>query len=233
MSDIVPPDRLVIDYDRLDLWGPIFTAIVTEVAGHEIIAAAKRPCPQYIEDARHFFEQEIGVQPLVDGLSECLRPHSVRVYHGTRLSELELKSVQRLGLQPLTLARRKPLLIGLFEQHEDWPKVKDNFEDIIHQLGVGWEKSGNGKREDDGIHVCLSQAGLLNGFNHYLTHGAEVDQHVASLLFGSERARELLRAGRVARLISFEASFDDAAGAANPHGFFSSERDAAPSVQPI
>jgi hypothetical protein len=65
----------------------------------------------------------------------------------------------------------------------------------------------------------LSRAGLLDGCNHYLTHGAEVDQHVASLLFDHERARELLRAGRKARLISFGAPFDDAASAANPHGF--------------
>jgi hypothetical protein len=209
----------VIDYDRLRTWSPWFSAAVTKVAGPAIIEAARASKPEYVENARRFFEDEIGVQRLVSGLSEELRPCSVRVYHGTRLSESELISVKSAGLRPLTLAERKPLLTGLFEAHPEWPKVKHRLDDIIRGLGVDWERSGVGRREDGCIHVCLSRAGLTLGCNHYLNNGAEVDQHVASLLFDSERAREFLRANRTPWLISFTAPFEEAARAASPWGF--------------
>jgi hypothetical protein len=218
---------LVIDYDRLEAWAPHFAAIVIEVTGPEVIRAAKRSSPRYIEDARRFFEEQIGVQRLVEGLSERLRPWFVRVYHGTRLNEDELASVRRLGLRPLTLAEREPLLAQLFEAHPDWSRVRDKLADSIRRHGVDWATSGVGKREDGGIHVCLSRAGLLHGCNHYLTHGAEVDQFIASELFDNERSREFLRTGRAPKLISFTAPFEEAAAAANPWGV---RRDEMPSL---
>ena len=69
----------VIDYDRLRTWSPWFSAAVTKVAGPAIIEAARASKPEYVENARRFFEDEIGVQRLVSGLSEELRPCSVRV----------------------------------------------------------------------------------------------------------------------------------------------------------
>jgi hypothetical protein len=126
----------IIDYDRLDLWGPSFGSMVEEVAGAELIEAARKSNPQYIEDAQLFFEERVGVRVLVDGLHERLRPHSVRVYHGTRLSEDELDAVKHSGLQPLEVAGRRPLLVRLFESHPEWPKVKDSLDDVIRRFDV-------------------------------------------------------------------------------------------------
>jgi hypothetical protein len=61
-----------------------------------------------------------------------------------------------------------------------------------NRFGPGWEKAGAGKREDNSVHVCLSRAGLLYGCNHYLTHGAEVDQHIAQALFPGDSGLDLL-----------------------------------------
>ena len=48
-----------------------------------------------------------------------------------------------------------------------------------------------GRRENP-VHLTLSKSGLVDGFNHYLTHGSEFDQHVAHNLLG-EDGSELLR----------------------------------------
>ena len=68
-------------------------------------------------------------------------------------------------------------------------------------------------REDGSVHVCFSRSGLINGCNHYLTHGAEVDNHVFDALFGSD-GREHLPALRQPVLFSFEPTFDETARAA-------------------
>lgn len=69
------------------------------------------------------------------------------------------------------------------------------------------------------MHVCFSRAGLLHGCNHYLTHGAEVDRHIAHRLFpGDKTALDLLLAHRTAMLVTFLPRYSEAALAANPHG---------------
>jgi hypothetical protein len=209
----------IIDYDRLDLWGPSFESIVEEVSGPAVIDAARKSSPEYIEDARKFFEQQVGVNVLVEGLHKRLSPYRVRVYHGTRLGEDELAAVKRVGLQPLTVADRRSLLVRLFKSHPAWPNVKDRLDDILLRFGVDGVKNGYGQREDGAIHVCLSRAGLMRGCNHYLTHGAEVDQNIATVLFDKESAKELLRPGRSPTIASFTAPFGETAKAASPWGF--------------
>jgi hypothetical protein len=59
---------------------------------------------------------------------------------------------------------------------------------------------------------------LLRGCNHYLTHGAEVDQHIAKELFPDDSGLDLLQRNRKAKIVSFVASFSEAAAAANPYG---------------
>ena len=43
------------------------------------------------------------------------------------------------------------------------------------------------------MHLTLSRSGLVNGFNHYLTHGSEFDQRVAHALLGAN-GKDLLKA---------------------------------------
>jgi hypothetical protein len=70
-------------------------------------------------------------------------------------------------------------LTAIFNQHPEWSPAKAELLDAqLHRFGPGWETAGVGRREDDSVHVCLSRAGIVLGCNHYLTHGAEVDQHI-------------------------------------------------------
>jgi len=71
-----------------------------------------------------------------------------------------------------------------------------------------------GHREGQ-VHATLSRAGLLHGFNHYLTHGAEFDQHAAYRLMGDDGNELLAQYGRPV-LITLAVPGDKALKAANP-----------------
>jgi hypothetical protein len=99
-------------------------------------------------------------------------------------------------------------LVAVFSQHPEWSSEKEQLLDVqLQRFGPGWEKAGLGLREDGCVHVCLSHAGLLLCCNHYLTHGAEIDQVIAKVLFPDSSGLELLSASRAAKLVTFTAPF--------------------------
>jgi hypothetical protein len=140
------------------------------------------------------------------------------------VTEAELREIRAQGLRALKLADRRRPLVAIFSQHQAWSPDKEKMLDAqLYRFGPGWEKAGAGRREDNDVHVCLLRAGLLLGCNHYLTYGAEVDQHIAQALFPDGSGLDLLRRNRAAKLVSFIAPFGEAAQAANPYGFPSHE----------
>jgi hypothetical protein len=160
----------------------------------------------------------VGRDRLVDHLNGALEAYQVRVFHGTRVTAEELPSITQHGLRALTLSDRRDALVAVFREHPEWVDKEGLLDDALQRYGPGWMKGGAGKREDGSVHVCLSRAGLLYGCNHYLTHGAEVDQHIAQSLFPDGSGLNLLARARAAKIVSFTAPFPDAASAANPYG---------------
>jgi hypothetical protein len=213
----------IIDYDQIDDWSPWFGDTVSSVAPKALLASLKASNPQYLEDARDHLLHGIDQAKLVQHLDGQLVGCEVRVYHGTRVTADEARDIKKTGLRPLCLVDRGDALTAIFGQHPDWPARAGLLGEQLHRFGVGWEKGGAGRREDGCVHVCLSRAGLLHGCNHYLTHGAEVDQHIASELFPDGTGLELLTRHRSAKLVSFRAPFPDAAAATNPYGFRANE----------
>jgi hypothetical protein len=161
----------------------------------------------------------VGRKALVSPLHEALAPYQVRVFHGTRVTDSELYDIQQNGLRALVLSERRAVLVAIFSEHPDWPRKESMLDEQLHRHGPGWEKAHAGKREDGSVHVCLSRAGLLHGCNHYLLHGAEVDQNIAMMLFDDNSGLKLLARARKPYIISFSAPYPDAAHAANPYGF--------------
>jgi hypothetical protein len=209
----------VIDYDELGQWHPWLTAMVSSIAPAELLEMLKTLRPI---EALNYVVENIGRRRLVEHLNSELDRYFVSVYHGTRVTEAELRQIRIDGLRPLRLSERRAPLVAVFSQHPEWSSEKERLLDVqLHRFGPGWAKAGAGCREDGAVNVCLSRAGLLLGCNHYLTHGAEIDQHIAEALFPDGSGLELLRCSRAAKLVKFTAPFAEAAEAANPHGFFS------------
>lgn len=208
----------IIDFDRIEDWEPWLDQIMASIGPNGMIDRLRAATPEYIEDARDAVTAEVGRDKLVDELSSALAPFEARVFHGTRVTPNDLISIRRNGLRALHLSERRDALTEIFSQHPDWHKVESGLDAQLRRFGPEWKRSGAGRREDDSVHVCLSRAGLLHGCNHYLTHGAEVDGHIAHALFGNESAHALLASARAAKIISFVVLFDEAARAANPWG---------------
>jgi hypothetical protein len=210
---------MLIDYDQIDDWGPAFGEIVEAIAPEGLDSRLRGSNPEFVEDARDLVLQEVERGRLLAALNAALSSSTVRVFHGTRLTEEEARQIQSNGLRALKLADRGLALTTIFSQHPEWPSKQDLLADQLHRFGPGWIKNGSGRREDDSVHACLSRTGLIHGCNHYLAYGAEVDQHIARALFADNSGLGLLRRNRTAKLISFTAPFLEAAAAANPYGF--------------
>ena len=208
-----------IDYDRIEDWSPWFGDMVASIVPKAVLVSLQTAQPRYMEGARDHLLGGVNRAELVQHLNDHLAACEVRVYHGTRVTVDEARDIRVAGLRPLRLVDRRAALAAIFSLHADWPTKAGLLDTQLHRFGAGWEKGGAGRREDGCVHVCPSRAGLLYGCNHYLTHGAEVDQHIANELFPDGSGLELLKRNRSAKLISFTAPFPEAAVAANPYGF--------------
>jgi hypothetical protein len=205
----------VIDYDELEEWHPWLTAMVSSIASAELLERLEILRPVKV---LNYVVENIGRQRLVEHLNSELDRYFVNVYHGTRVTEVELRRIRTDGLRPLRLSERRAPLVAAFSQHPDWSSEKErSLDEQLYRFGPGWLKAGAGRREDGSVHVCLSRAGLLLGSNHYLTY--EVDQHIAEALFPDGSGLELLKRSRAAKLVKFTVSFGEATKAANPYGF--------------
>lgn len=165
----------VIDFDHLGKWSPWVGDIVVRLADDALVRELARSDPEYIEDARDWIYERIGRDRAVADLAGELHSCSVRLFHGTRLTDAELKQVRRYGLKPLTLAERKRGIAGVLRHHPRWSEVESRLDDAIEAFGPSAQA---GRREDGCVHACFSRSGLTLGCNHYLTHGAEVDGHI-------------------------------------------------------
>ena len=88
--------------------------------------------------------------------------------------------MRKLGLIPLSAGARRARIDRALSGHPDWAAAQSQIDKVLADLG---QHNRDGHREGQ-VHLTLSRAGLENGFNHYLTHGAEFDQHAAQALLG-------------------------------------------------
>lgn len=204
----------VIDFDQIAEWNAWFTDAIVEIAPLGFLEELARGNPKYMEDSREVVTSRIGKDRLTEHLMSSLAEYRVRVYHGTRLDPDQLENIRQIGLRPLRLMDRKPTIVRIASRHPNWSEVEQKLDHILQQFGPGGRA---GHREDDSVHVCFSRSGLIHGCNHYLTHGAEVDNHVFDALFG-DTGRDYLPAQRQPALISFEPNFGEAVRSANPWG---------------
>ncbi len=168
--------------------------------------------PEYIEDARNALFSLTDRDALIATTLEWITSSKILVYHGTRLTDTELDSVLAEGLLPLTASARRSRLVRALSTHPRWQEIEGRLDKEIQAHGRG-HKAGD--REGQ-VHLTLSEAGLRQSFNHYLTHGSEFDQHVAHALLGFEGEKALMLDGK-ARVVRVEVQGAVALQAANPY----------------
>lgn len=172
---------------------------------------------EYIEDAGDFVVNQSDIETVSTEIQGWLWAHEFCVFHGTRLLPEEILSVQQNGLLPLVATDRERRLRKILARHPRWYSVENRLLEVIEDVGPN-EKQG---RRQGQVHFSLSRSGLVNSFDHYLTHGSEFDQHVAHRLFGDQSGLEPLHSETVPVLVHVSFSGEQLIQGAHPHFSYS------------
>jgi hypothetical protein len=181
---------LLIDFDSIDDWHGSFSAALASHLPVDLSERLRQSQPRYVEDARDLLLKLADRERIIDAVLAWLARGTVLAYHGTRLTLAEQGSVKTKGLLPLKAEARRARLERALSSHPRWTEVSQRLDYELTKHG-----SGRARKREGQVHLTLSRAGLTQQFNHYLTHGAEIDQHVAKALLGEEGGRLLARDG--------------------------------------
>lgn len=201
----------MLDFDCIDDWTQQLSVALEDHLHDGVVSALVGAAPEFIEDARDLLFELTDKDAIIDATLTWIRSTQVVGYHGTRLTDTEVASIQDLGLLPLKACARRDRLSRALSAHPRWNKVADNLDAAIQLYGPG---ASVGQRENR-VYLTLSRAGLTQSFNRYLTHGSEFDQRVAQELLGIE-GTDLLRHDGRPRLIHVAVPGNAALDAAHP-----------------
>ena len=186
----------MLDFDNFETWGPQLTDAFGNLASKSVSNRLVTAKPEYVEDALNLFFTLTDRDKVIDATLAYIQSTTVTGYHGTRLIDSDIDSIQTLGLLPLNANARRQRLLRALSPHPRWSDVANDLDAILLKYG----KEGRGGCREGQVHLTLSRSGLINGFNHYLLYGAEFDQHVARALLGEE-GREYLRRDGESKII--------------------------------
>ena len=202
----------LLDFDDIDAWGQKLAEALKDHISDATGALVAARSPEYIEDARNIIFEVVDRNAVIEAALTWIRSSNVAAYDGTRLTDFEVASVRALGLLPLKAEARRERLIRALSPHHRWREIVGQLDDVIQAYGSG----GKAGRREGQVHLTLSRSGLTKDFNHYLTHGAEFDQHVAHALLGPE-GEELLGRDGSPRLVRIAVPGHEALRAAHRH----------------
>ena len=203
---------LVINFDNIDGWAPSLSGIVETLVPKAVFDEVHASVDVSIQEACHLLLELTCRKAVMDAVVGWIESVTVAGYHGTRLTEAESKSVRTNGLLPTKAVHRRARIERSLSHHERWQEVAGRLTDKLEAFGPGVRA---GSREGQ-VHLTLSRSGLVHGFNQYLTHGADIDRHIAFSLLGDEGVELLAKDGQ-ARVIEVVVPGHAALKAANPY----------------
>jgi hypothetical protein len=203
----------MICFDSIEAWEPSLSQVLSHLAPINVQQSLQKQSHQFLEDATDHFLSLADRDKVIDSVLTWLRSNSIAAYHGTRLTPDEVNSIKANGLIPLDATERHVRLKRALSRHPRWPNVAHMLDEEIQSMRQG---NAVGSREGQ-VHLTLSNYGLTNHFNHYLTHGSEFDWHVAQALLGDE-GRDLLTRDGDSFVIQVEIPGEIALAAAHPWG---------------
>jgi hypothetical protein len=201
----------MLDFDNIDDWTPKLAEALRDHVPWSAVHKLQAAKPQYIEDARDQLLELTNRDAVIDAMLAWIRSTTIAGYHGTRLTDAETAAIRTMGIVPLKAENRRDRLVRALSPHPRWHEVSDRLDEVIQAHGKG---ARAGRREGR-VDLTVSRSGLVNGFNHYLTHGAEFDQHVVQELLGPEGKKWLTRDGE-ARVIQVSVPGHVALDSAHP-----------------
>ena len=202
----------MLNFDDNRTWGPLLTDAIGDLISKSILDRFVAAAPEYVEDARALLFEWTDRDRVIDATLTWMRSTTIMGYHGTRLIDAEVDSIRAHGLLPLEAEARRARLVRALSTHPRWNEVAHRLNSTLHEYGP----SGKAGDREGQVHLTLSRCGMVNDFNHYLTHGSEFDQDVVEALLGDE-GKELLRRDGDARVIQIAVPGEVALKAAHPY----------------
>lgn len=202
----------MIDFDDIDDWVPELSDALSQCVPHAFERGVADAASECVEDALDLLFEAADRNAVIDATLAWIRSSRVMGYHGSRLTDEEVASVRSSGLIPLDAETRRKRLVRALSPHPRWGEVADLLTPVIQNHGPG----GVAGRREGQAHLTLSRCGLVDGFNHYLTHGSEFDQHAAHELLG-EDGKELLAKDGKPTVLRVAVPGPHALAAAHPH----------------
>ena len=167
---------------------------------------------EFVEDSRDTL-LSVERKAILAATLSWIEANSFAAYHGTRLNSAELESIRENGLLTLAVNDRIARLERSLSKHPAWSSAAPRLIEAVERGGRGVMIGARAGQ----AHLTLSEAALASGFNHYLSHGSEFDQHIAHQLLGEEGV-ELLAQDGSAYILEFAVPGPAALAAA--HRFF-------------
>jgi len=178
----------VLEFDDIGMWAP---SIKNALQAHVSDDVCRLVATSEPEDAIETLFDLTDRKAIIQNTLNWIGSNKVVGFHGTRLTNQEVDSVLLKGLVPLKAEDRRVRLIRALSRHPNWSVVESRLDEVIDAHGKG---NAAGHRQDQ-VHLTLSESGVVTGFNHYLTHGSEFDQHVAYSLLGEDGKNYLTEDG--------------------------------------
>lgn len=204
-----------LDFDSIDAWFPLLTSVLGPLLPPDISRRLAMAAPEFIEDACDLVFQLADRNQIIEAVTHWLQSSQLLAYHGTRLTDEEVLNVTTEGLKVLTVEDRRDRIVRSLSTHDKWTAIAGRLDSVLRAHGSG---SAAGSREGS-VHLTVSHSGLTSSSNHYLTHGAEVDQHIAFALLRDEGISRLQQDGKP-RIVVVRVSGDIAVKAANRYFTF-------------
>lgn len=158
---------MIIDFDSNDWMAPLGDALRNSVpqGRREALPAAQI---RYTDDALDILVDEASASRVVDETLAWIRLNSLRVFHGTRLTDEEAETMKRDGMRPLSLDVRIDWLRTTFPQLA--ATLTDDF--VSKALDAGQMRY----RENQ-VHAAISRREMFAGYD-YLQEGSEFDRRL-------------------------------------------------------
>jgi hypothetical protein len=203
---------MLLKYDAPEDWQQLFSDELLGLIPADTLERVRRGPHEFVDSPLDLLRQRLGARSLAEPAIEVIRSKEVAAYHGSRLRSSEIRDVMQRGLWPISREQRIARLSRAFRGHPDESRILNEIPVVVDSLlgGAAGQRTGQ-------VHLTLSAAGLLNGFNHYLAAGSEFDQHAAHRLDGKPGYEWLLSDGEA---IVFELAVPGEAALASSNRHF-------------
>jgi len=143
----------MIDFDKIDDWFPKLTQNLKESIPECVLTKLSHAEPEYVEDALSFLFEKIDKNTIVNETLDWIYNEEIIGYHGSRLTEDDIRSIKSKGLIPLDTKTRRVRLMRALSPHPNWEEASKRLDDELIRFS---QDNYAGERKNQ-VHLTISR----------------------------------------------------------------------------